>query len=59
MAMNEDVRENEIEEDGSSIIEIEEENSSDDIEVLLKIKKPEQMFVKILKILSLQAEMMN
>ena len=29
MAMNEDVRENEIEEDGSSIVEIEEENSSD------------------------------
>tara|TARA_B110000285_G_C15090004_1_gene598520 strand:- start:145 stop:1110 length:966 start_codon:yes stop_codon:yes gene_type:complete len=39
MAMNEDVRENEIEEDGSSIVEIEEENSSDDIEVSTENKE--------------------
>ena len=37
--MNEDVRENEIKEDGSSIVEIEEENSSDDIEVSTENKE--------------------
>lgn len=37
--MNEDVREDEIEEDGSSIVEIEEETSSDEIEVSSTEKK--------------------
>ena len=39
MIMNEDVREDEIEEDGSSIVEIEEETSSDEIEVSSTEKK--------------------
>ena len=37
--MNEDIREDEIEEDGSSIVEIEEETSSDEIEVSSTEKK--------------------
>tara|TARA_R110001599_G_scaffold119567_1_gene289845 strand:- start:95 stop:1051 length:957 start_codon:yes stop_codon:yes gene_type:complete len=39
MIMNEDVREDEIEEDGSSIVEIEEETGSDEIEVSSTEKK--------------------
>jgi len=39
MIMNEDIREDEIEEDGSSIVEIEEETSSDEIEVSSTEKK--------------------